>query len=124
MRIVELRETTVPIRSALRNAFIGFSEMTASAVALITDVIRDGKPVVGFGFNSNGRYAVGGLLRERFFPRLLAGIGAFTLVGFALSFGDARRAYGVFAAVHAWIEIPLLLLAVTPLTAAPRTSPA
>ena len=72
MRIVELRETTVPIRSALRNAFIGFSEMTASAVALITDVIRDGKPVVGFGFNSNGRYAVGGLLRERFFPRLLA----------------------------------------------------
>lgn len=72
MRIVGLRETTVPIRSALRNAFIDFGEMTVSAVALITDVIRDGKPVVGFGFNSNGRYAVGGLLRERFFPRLLA----------------------------------------------------
>ena len=72
MRIVELRETTVPIRSALRNASIGFGEMTASAVALITDVIRDGEPVVGFGFNSNGRYAVGGILRERLFPRLLA----------------------------------------------------
>jgi len=62
--------------------------------------------------------------RAKVFPRLLAAVGAFTLVGFALSFGDARRAYGVFAAVHAWIEIPLLLLAVTPLTTTPRPSPA
>src|SRR5260370_27411062 len=44
--------------------------MTASVVAIHTDVTRDGKPVVGFGFNSNGRYAVQGLLRERFIPRL------------------------------------------------------
>ncbi len=62
--------------------------------------------------------------RGKVFPRLLAAVGAFTLVGFALSFGDARRAYGVFAAVHAWIEIPLLLLAVTPLTAITQPSPA
>src|SRR5258708_13064410 len=44
--------------------------MTVSILALITDVVRDGKPVVGFGFNSNGRYAPAGLLRDRFIPRL------------------------------------------------------
>ena len=46
--------------------------MTASVVAIVTDVMRDGKPVIGFGFNSNGRYAQQGLLRERFIPRLKA----------------------------------------------------
>lgn len=70
MKIVELRETVVPIKSEIRNAYVDFSQMTVSVVALITDVIRDGKPVVGFGFNSNGRYAPSGLLRERFIPRL------------------------------------------------------
>jgi L-alanine-DL-glutamate epimerase-like enolase superfamily enzyme len=44
--------------------------MTVSVLALITDAVRDGKPVVGFGFNSNGRYAPSGLLRDRFIPRL------------------------------------------------------
>jgi L-alanine-DL-glutamate epimerase-like enolase superfamily enzyme len=41
-------------------------------VAVTTDVIRDGKPVVGYGFNSNGRYGQGALIRERFAPRVLA----------------------------------------------------
>ena len=72
MRIVDIRETVVPIKSQIRNAFIDFSQMTVSVLALITDVVRDGKPVVGFGFNSNGRYAPSGLLRERFIPRLKA----------------------------------------------------
>ncbi|MFX8692514.1 hypothetical protein ABTM44_18590, partial [Acinetobacter baumannii] len=49
---------------------IDFSKMTCSVVAVITDVIRDGRPVIGYGFNSNGRYGAGGLLRERFLPRL------------------------------------------------------
>ena len=70
MRIVDLREIVVPIKSEIRNAYVDFSQMTVSVVALITDVIREGKPVVGFGFNSNGRYAPSGLLRERFIPRL------------------------------------------------------
>ncbi len=70
MRIVDIRETVVPISSPIRNAYIDFSKMTASVVAVVTDVLRDGKPVVGYGFNSNGRYAAGGLLRERFLPRL------------------------------------------------------
>ena len=72
MRIVDIRETVLPIKSAIRNAFIDFSQMTVSVLALITDVVRDGKPVVGFGFNSNGRYAPSGLLRDRFIPRLRA----------------------------------------------------
>jgi D(-)-tartrate dehydratase len=70
MRIVDIRDTVVPIKSAIRNAYIDFSQMTVSVVAVVTDVIRDGRPVVGFGFNSNGRYAPQGLLRERFIPRL------------------------------------------------------
>ena len=72
VKIVDIRETVVPIKSPIRNAFIDFSQMTVSVLALITDVIRDGKPVVGFGFNSNGRYAPSGLLRDRFIPRLKA----------------------------------------------------
>lgn len=72
MRIVEIREKTFPISSPIRNAYIDFSQMTLSAVAVITDVIRDGAPVVGYGFNSNGRYGQGALLRERFIPRVLS----------------------------------------------------
>src|SRR5438270_6833680 len=71
MRITAIRETVEPISSAIANAYIDFSKMTASVVAIHTDLVRDGRPVVGFGFNSNGRYAVQGLLRERFIPRLL-----------------------------------------------------
>jgi L-alanine-DL-glutamate epimerase-like enolase superfamily enzyme len=72
MRIVDIREQTVPVASAIANAYIDFSKMTLSHVALVTDVKRDGKTVVGYGFNSNGRYGQGGLIRERFAPRLLA----------------------------------------------------
>lgn len=71
MKIVEIREKTLPISSPIRNAYIDFSKMTLSLVAVITDVIRDGKPVVGYGFNSNGRYGQGKLMRERFIPRVL-----------------------------------------------------
>ena len=71
MKIVEIREVTRPIRSNIRNAYIDFSKMTLSLVAVITDVVRDGEPVVGYGFNSNGRYGQGALMRERFIPRVL-----------------------------------------------------
>jgi len=70
MRIVEIREVTLPIASAIANAYIDFSKMTCSLVAVVTDVVRDGRTVVGYGFNSNGRYGQGGLIRERFAPRL------------------------------------------------------
>ena len=59
-----IHHRTVPIRSQIRNAVIDFSQMTASAVAIVTDVERGGEPVVGFGFSSNGRYSQEGILRE------------------------------------------------------------
>ncbi|MFL5079601.1 MAG: mandelate racemase/muconate lactonizing enzyme family protein [Microvirga sp.] len=71
MRIVDVREITQPIASPIRNAYIDFSKMTASLVAVVTDTVRDGRRVVGYGFNSNGRYGQGGLIRERFRDRIL-----------------------------------------------------
>ena len=71
MRIVDVCEVTKPISSPIRNAYIDFSKMTASLVAVVTDVVRDGRLVVGYGFNSNGRYGQGGLIRERFRDRIL-----------------------------------------------------
>ena len=72
MRIREIRETAIPLKSSLRNAVFDFSEMTTSVVAVITDVVREGKPVVGYAFNSTGRYACGAQMRARFIPRILA----------------------------------------------------
>lgn len=71
VRIVDIREVTKPISSPIRNAYIDFTKMTTSVVAVVTDAVRDGRRVVGYGFNSNGRYGQGGLIRERFAPRLL-----------------------------------------------------
>jgi L-alanine-DL-glutamate epimerase-like enolase superfamily enzyme len=71
MRIIDIRETAVPLNSTLRNSSFDFSEMTTSVVAVITDVVRDGSKVAGFAFNSTGRYACGAQMRERFIPRLL-----------------------------------------------------
>src|SRR3954466_5602154 len=70
MRIVDVAEITKPIASPIRNAYIDFSRMTLSLVAVVTDVVREGRRVVGYGFNSNGRYGQGALMRERFLPRL------------------------------------------------------
>jgi L-alanine-DL-glutamate epimerase-like enolase superfamily enzyme len=94
MRITHVTDTVVPIRSEIRNAYISFSEMTASAVAVHTDVMRDGKPVVGYGFNSNGRYAQQGLLRDRFIPRLMAAA-AESLLDDSGTNLDPRKAWAV-----------------------------
>src|ERR1700719_5141367 len=71
MRIVDIREKAIPLRSSLANSGFDFSEMTTSVVAVITDVMREGRPVVGFAFNSTGRYACGAQMRARFIPRVL-----------------------------------------------------
>tara|TARA_R100001086_G_scaffold115673_1_gene59255 strand:+ start:579 stop:1742 length:1164 start_codon:yes stop_codon:yes gene_type:complete len=76
MRIVDVVEVTKPIASPIRNAYIDFTKMTTSLVAVVTDVVRDGRRVVGYGFNSNGRYGQGGLIRERFRDRILEADGA------------------------------------------------
>ncbi|MFD5315341.1 mandelate racemase/muconate lactonizing enzyme family protein [Streptomyces sp. NPDC127098] len=72
MRITAAYEGVVPISSSIRNAWIDFSAMDCSIVAIVSDVVRDGRPLVGYGFNSNGRYSAGEILRRRVLPRLLA----------------------------------------------------
>jgi L-alanine-DL-glutamate epimerase-like enolase superfamily enzyme len=72
VRIVAVHEGAVPISSSIRNAWIDFSAMDCSIIAVVSDVIRDGKPLVGYGFNSNGRYSQGEILRRRVIPRLMA----------------------------------------------------
>ncbi len=72
MKITSIREISVPLKSNLRNAAFDFSEMTTSVVAVISDVIRDGRPLVGYAFNSTGRYACGAQMRNRLIPRILA----------------------------------------------------
>ena len=71
MKITNIIEETKPISSNIKNAYIDFSKMTLSLVAVCSDVIKNGKPVIGYGFNSNGRYGQGHLIRERFGPRIL-----------------------------------------------------
>jgi L-alanine-DL-glutamate epimerase-like enolase superfamily enzyme len=72
LRILDIREKAVPVRSTMRNAAFDFSEMTTSIVAVVTDVQRGGRPVVGYAFNSTGRYACGAAMRARFIPRILS----------------------------------------------------
>ena len=70
MKIIEIQEKTVPISSEIQNAYINFKKMDCSVVAIKTDVKKDGKFITGYGFHSNGRYAVSELLTKRFMPRL------------------------------------------------------
>src|SRR6478752_6833191 len=70
LRILAVRERTVPLGAPMRNAAIGFAGMTASALAIVAE--HQGRRVAGFAFDSIGRYAKGALLAERFMPRLLA----------------------------------------------------
>ena len=74
MKILSIDEGVVPISSSIRNAWIDFSAMDCSIVAIVSDVVRDGEPVVGYGFNSNGRYSAGEILRRRMIPRLLGAV--------------------------------------------------
>ena len=71
MRITRIRDAVAPIPSPMRNSVISFDKMTISIVAIETDVVRDGQPVVGLGFCSNGRYAQSGIMRERLIPRIM-----------------------------------------------------
>jgi len=71
MKITRIRDAVAKIPSPMRNAVISFDKMTISLVAVETDVIREGNPVIGYGFCSNGRYAQSGVIRERLAPRIL-----------------------------------------------------
>jgi hypothetical protein len=73
MRITQIRECAIPVLRYADPA-IPSGGLTTNLVAVSTDVVRDGKPVVGNGFASMGRFAQGGLMRERFIPRLMDGL--------------------------------------------------
>lgn len=72
MQITDIRELTVQLEGNVANAVVSFAEHTVSLVAVFTDVVRNGKPLVGFAFDSIGRYAQGAILRDRMIPRVLA----------------------------------------------------
>lgn len=71
MNIASAHVGTIPISSSMSNAYIDFSNMDCTILALVSDVIVDGKPLVGYGFNSNGRYNATAIMKERMLPRLL-----------------------------------------------------
>ena len=70
MKIIEIQEKTFPINSDIKNAYISFAKMDCSVVSIKTDVKINGENIIGYGFHSNGRYAVSELLKKRFIPRL------------------------------------------------------
>lgn len=115
MKITDIREVTRPIQSNIRNAYIDFSKMTLSLVAVVTDVIRDGKPVIGYGFNSNGRYGQGALMRERFIPRVLEAAPDSLLddTGDNESYPDLFQPYGGFSdgvkVNNGYVDLPALV---------------
>ncbi|MDB5955508.1 enolase C-terminal domain-like protein [Ramlibacter sp.] len=90
MRITEIRELAVPLQGAVANAVVNFSEHTVSLVAVMTDVVRGGKPVVGLGFNSIGRFAQSGIIRDRMIPRLLGAGTASLLAADGQGFDPAK----------------------------------
>jgi L-alanine-DL-glutamate epimerase-like enolase superfamily enzyme len=72
MRITAIKEISVPLEGNVSNSLVSFAEHDVSLVAIETDVLRDGKPIVGYAFDSIGRFAQGGILRDRLIPRLIA----------------------------------------------------
>jgi L-alanine-DL-glutamate epimerase-like enolase superfamily enzyme len=93
-RITAILERRIPLRSSIANAWISFAEMDTSLVAVVSDVIRGGRPVVGYGFGSNGRYAPSGILRRRVIPRVLGANPASLLDGTGANF-DPERVWAV-----------------------------
>ena len=72
MKIVDIRELSVPLEGDVANAVVSFAEHDVSLVAVVSDVVRNGKPVIGLAFNSIGRFAQRGILCDRIIPRLRA----------------------------------------------------
>jgi D(-)-tartrate dehydratase len=71
MRIKAIHEKTVQLQGNIANAVVDFSQHTVSLVAVVSDQVRNGKAVAGLAFNSIGRFAQGGIMRERMIPRLI-----------------------------------------------------
>ncbi|MEN6565552.1 MAG: enolase C-terminal domain-like protein [Veillonellales bacterium] len=69
MKIVNIYEREIVLPSPVRNSY--FSQNAGGVIVLITDAIRHGKPVIGYGFNSIVHYTPTSTLRDRVIPRLL-----------------------------------------------------
>lgn len=67
---------------------------------LLRQQCRSGSPATALPWAPAPRFGLGVTL-----------LGTLFLLGFAAAFRDTRAIYGVFAAMHAWIEIPVLLIA-------------
>ncbi|MGB3424311.1 MAG: enolase C-terminal domain-like protein [Castellaniella sp.] len=72
MKIIDIVTCSVRLSGAISNAVVSFDDHDVSLVAVISDVIRNGRPVTGVAFNSIGRYAQRGILLDRVRPRILA----------------------------------------------------
>lgn len=74
MKITDVQEVKVPLEETHRisNAIINFAQHTTSLVAVYSDAIRNGRPVIGYAFNAMGRFAQGEILRDRMIPRVLS----------------------------------------------------
>ena len=77
MRIVDIKERTISTGEKRSNAAMDFSDMTTGFVAVVTDVTRDGKPIVGYGFSGTGRYSQNAICRDRMIPRIFDSRGLF-----------------------------------------------
>lgn len=92
MQIVDIRDVAVRLQGDVANAVVSFAEHDVSLVAIVSDVVREGRPVVGFAFNSIGRFAQSGILRERMIPRLRAAAAKDLLDAEGLRFDPAKVA--------------------------------
>lgn len=72
MRITDIKDLTLSTGEKRSNAIMDFSDMTTGFVAVVTDVMRDGRPVVGYGFSGTGRYSQNAICRDRMIPRIMA----------------------------------------------------
>jgi hypothetical protein len=72
VKILKVIEQPVRLQGNISNALVNFSSHTVSIVAVITDQIKNGKPLVGLSFNSIGRYAQSGIIHTRMIPRLMS----------------------------------------------------
>ncbi len=64
MRIQEVRERSIPL-SRYAGVAAATGGLSTSLVAVLTDIVRDGRRVVGYGHASVGRYAQGGSVSPR-----------------------------------------------------------
>lgn len=90
MKIIEIRELSVPLEGNVANALVSFAEHDVSLVAVVSDIVRNGKPLIGYAFDSIGRYAQGGILRERLLPRIQKAVPGSLLNDAGTHFDPAR----------------------------------